>query len=72
VKSILGELPITEKQAKKLEIKSRTQMSREHPNYVMSINAQKGKKAFVITILVPITQFREPLKIYELPKRLAI
>jgi hypothetical protein len=45
---------------------------REHPNYVMSINAQKGKKAFVITILVPITQFREPLKIYELPKRLAI
>jgi hypothetical protein len=44
----------------------------EHPNYVMSINAQKGKKAFVITILVPITQFREPLKIYELPKRLAI
>jgi hypothetical protein len=46
--------------------------SREHPNYVMSINAQKGKKAFVITILVPITQFREPLKIYELPKRLAI
>jgi len=27
VKSILGELPITEKQAKKLEIKSRTQMS---------------------------------------------
>jgi hypothetical protein len=45
---------------------------REHPNYVMSINAQKGKKAFVVTILVPITQFREPLKIYELPKRLAI
>ena len=45
---------------------------RKHPNYVMSINAQKGKKAFVITILVPITQFREPLKIYELPKRLAI
>ena len=44
----------------------------EHPNYVMSINAQKGKKAFVVTILVPITQFREPLKIYELPKRLAI
>ncbi len=31
----------------------------------MSINAQKGKKAFVVTILVPITQFREPLKIYE-------
>jgi hypothetical protein len=27
VKSILGELPITEKQAKKLEIKPRTQMS---------------------------------------------
>ena len=27
MKSILGELPITEKQAKKLEIKSRTQMS---------------------------------------------
>jgi hypothetical protein len=27
VKSILGELPITKKQAKKLEIKSRTQMS---------------------------------------------
>ncbi len=27
VKSILGELPITEKQAKKLEVKARTQMS---------------------------------------------
>jgi len=27
VKSILGELPITEKQAKRLEIKPRTQMS---------------------------------------------
>jgi hypothetical protein len=27
VKSILGELPITEKQAKKLEVKPRTQMS---------------------------------------------
>ena len=25
---------------------------REHPNYVMSINAQNGKKAFVVTILV--------------------
>ncbi|CCH92197.1 conserved hypothetical protein [Microcystis aeruginosa PCC 9432] len=27
MKSILGELPITEKQAKKLEVKPRTQMS---------------------------------------------
>jgi hypothetical protein len=58
--------------ARKSGLKLRPQIIREHPNYVMSINAQKGKKAFVITILVPITQFREPLKIYELPKRLAI
>ncbi|GBL14832.1 hypothetical protein MTo_02137 [Microcystis aeruginosa NIES-1211] len=26
--------------------------NREHPNYVMSINARKGEKAFVVTILV--------------------
>jgi hypothetical protein len=58
--------------SKDTELISSIVQSWEHPNYVMSINAQKGKKAFVITILVPITQFREPLKIYELPKRLAI
>jgi hypothetical protein len=36
------------------------------------INNQSLITGFSITILVPITQFREPLKIYELPKRLAI
>ena len=36
------------------------------------INAQTGKRAFVGTILVPITQFRELFKISEFPKRLAI
>jgi hypothetical protein len=47
-------------------------MQGEHPNFAMSINTQETQKIFVGTIIVPITQFKEPFKISELPKRLAI
>jgi len=45
---------------------------REHLIFAMSINTQEAQKTFVGTILFLITQFREPFKICELPKRLAI